>query len=203
MDSVLPDQEAPEGLPPLEPEQFRPFPGDDGLRVRGPVRIEVSAQIPVHVRVHAGAGGDAPDLLTVPVQVDPDLSLHGAGVQIPGISVREADGRQIDMFPCEGGVRGGGVRPASAGLVGISGGAGKQRVPDAGRRDEGEAENADRVAHSLFSAKIAPRNEKQHKRWITCVVSVYRLFVSYLPRENLRPASKSMRSGWMVRMERG
>ena len=56
---------------------------------------------------------------------------------------------------------------------------------------------------SVFSAKIAPRNEKQHKRLITCVVSVYGLFVSYLPRENLKPASKSIRSGWMVRMERG
>ena len=202
VDPVLPDQEAPEGLPPVEPEQFRPFAGDDGLRVRGPIRIDVTVPIPVHVRVHARARGEAPDPLAVPVQVDPDLPVHGAGVQVPGVSVREADGGQVDVSPGRG--RGRRVRPAAgAGFVGTSGGAGKQGVPDAGRREEGEADDSDGVAHILFFAKIAPRNEKQHKRLITCVVSVCILCVSYLPRENRRPASKSMRSGWMVRIERG
>ena len=202
VDPVLPDQEAPEGLPPVEPEQFRPFAGDDGLRVRGPVRINVTVPIPVHVRVYARARREAPHPLAVPVQVDPDLAVHGAGVQVPGVSVREADGGQVDVSPGRG--RGRRVRPAAgAGFVGTSGGAGKQGIPDAGRREEGEADDSDGVAHILFFAKIAPRNEKQHKRLITCVVSICILCVSYFPNEKRTPASKSIRSGWMVRMERG
>ena len=138
VDPVLPDQEAPDRLPALEPEQFRPVTGEDGLGVRGPVGVQVSARVPVHVRVHACARGLAPDHLAVPVQVDPDLAVHGAGVQVPREPVREADGREPDVFLRRARVRAGGVRPpAGAGFVGASGGAGKQRVPDAGRRKEG------------------------------------------------------------------
>ena len=204
VDPVLPDQETPDRLTPFEPEQFRPVAGEDGFGVRGPVGVQVSARVPVHVRVHARTRGLAPDHLAVPVQVDPYLAVHGAGVQVPREPVREADGREPDVFLRRARVRAGGVRPpAGAGFVGASGGAGKQGVPDAGRRKEGEAEGSDEFAHILFLPKIAPRNEKQHKLWITCVVSVCILCVSYLPRENRRPASKSMRSGWMVRIERG
>jgi hypothetical protein len=76
--------------------------------------------------------------------------------------------RRHDVFA------GGRIRPLTAGrrFVGTSGSAGKQRVPDAGRREEGEPDDSDLAAHILFSPKIAPGNKKQHRLLITCVVSV-------------------------------
>jgi hypothetical protein len=55
----------------------------------------------------------------------------------------------------------------------------------------------------FFPSKLAQGSEKKHKPSSACVVSGGILSVSYLPRENRRPASMSSLTGWMVRMERG
>ena len=55
----------------------------------------------------------------------------------------------------------------------------------------------------FFPSKLAPGYEKKHKPVSACVVSGGILSVSYRPRENRRPASMSILTGWMVRMERG
>ena len=55
----------------------------------------------------------------------------------------------------------------------------------------------------FFFSKLAQENKKQHKPMPTCVVSGGILSVSYRPRENRRPASKSILTGWIVRRERG
>ena len=108
MDPVFPDEESPQGFPPLETEQFRPVPGNDRFRIGRAVGVEVPAHEPVHVRMHASVGGDAPNEGPVPVQVDPDRTVHGAGVLLPGEPVRKADGGQIDVFPGRQDVAGGG-----------------------------------------------------------------------------------------------
>jgi hypothetical protein len=205
MDPVFPDEESPQGFAPLEPEQFLPVPGNDRLRPDGTVGIEVSAHEPVHVRVHASVGGNAPHQGPVPVQVDPDRSVHGAGILLPGVSVREADGGQIDVLSGRQAVIAGRMRPVMAGkgFMGTSGGSEKQGIPGAGRREEGQADDSDGSAHSLFFSKLAQENKKQHKPMPTCVVSGGILSVSYRPRENRRPASKSILTGWIVRRERG
>ena len=153
VDSVLPDQESPDRLPAFEPEQFRPVAGENGFRLRRIIGIQMSAPVAMHIRMDAGPGRNAPDQPAVPVQVDPDLAFDGAGVQVPGISVREADGGKIDVFSGGNDVpAGGSIRPLASGgrFMGTSGGAGKQRVPDAGRRKEGEADDDDGFAHISF-----------------------------------------------------
>ena len=67
MDPVFTDEESPQGFPPLEPEKLHPVPGNDRLRPVRTVGIEVSAHVPVHVRMHASVGRDAPHEGPVPV----------------------------------------------------------------------------------------------------------------------------------------
>ena len=67
MDPVFPEEESPQGFPPLEPEQFHPVPGNDRFRVGRAVGIEVPAHEPVHVRMHASIGRNAPHEGPIPV----------------------------------------------------------------------------------------------------------------------------------------
>ena len=102
----------------------------------------------MHVRMDTPARGDASDKAAVAIKVDPDRPFHGAGVQVPGVTVREADGGEVDVLPRRDHILlGGGIRPLpTGGFMGASGGSGKQ-VPVAARREKDEADENDSLAH--------------------------------------------------------
>ena len=149
VDVLVAEEESHQCLPAGETEHFPTVAEDDGLAGRGIVGIEMAFRKPVHVRVDAFARREGGDDLAVAIEVDPDRSLHGAGVLFPGEAVGKTDGGEPDVLSGRDGDAPGGVS-GRAGILDLeTGRSGKEDVPGTGRQDGGEKEES-KFPHGLF-----------------------------------------------------